>query len=148
MIHIGAVAKVTLDEYPGETFQGFVVRTSNAIDQTSRTLLVEVDVPNKDGRLLPGAYAHVLFSLPTSGKAVTVPANALLFRKEGPQVGVLRDNKVELTTVTIGHDFGDSVEVNSGLQASDQIVINPPDSLVSGTTVKVKVRQETATAKP
>ncbi len=147
MIHVGATAKVTLDEYPGETFQGFVVRTSNAIDQTSRTLLVEVDVSNKDGRLLPGAYAHVLFSFPTSGTSVTIPANALLFRKDGPQVGVLRDNKVELTPVTIGHDFGDSLEVVSGLQASDQIVINPPDSLISGATVKAKTKPETPPGK-
>jgi RND family efflux transporter MFP subunit len=137
-MHVGAVATVTLDEFPGENFEGNLVRTSNAIDQASRTLLVEIDVPNKDGKLLPGSYVHVLFSIPTSGKAVTIPANALLFRKEGLQVGVVRDNKVELVPVKIGHDFGDSVEVVSGIQATDQIVANPADSLVSGTTVVVK----------
>ena len=137
-MHVGAVATVTLDEFPGEKFEGNLVRTSNAIDQASRTLLVEIDVSNKDGKLLPGSYVHVLFSIPTSGKAVTIPANALLFRKEGLQVGVVRDNKVELVPVKIGHDFGDSVEVVSGIQATDQVVANPADSLVSGTTVVVK----------
>jgi RND family efflux transporter MFP subunit len=146
-MHVGAVATVTLDEFPGETFQGTLVRTSNAIDQASRTLLVEVDVPNEDGKLLPGSYVHVLFSIPTTGTAVTVPANALLFRKEGLQVGVVRDKKVELVPVKIGHDFGDTVEVVSGLQASDEVVANPADSLVSGTTVMVKAVGQAAAAK-
>jgi hypothetical protein len=90
---------------------------------------------------------HVHFVLPTSGKAVTIPANALLFRKEGLQVGIVRDGKVELVAVKIGHDFGDTVEVISGLHASDQIVANPADSLVSGTTVIVKVAQDAAPTK-
>jgi RND family efflux transporter MFP subunit len=139
-MHIGATATVTFDEFPGETFEGHLVRTSNAIDQTSRTLLVEVDVANPDGRLLPGSYVHVQFLVPTSGKGVVVPANTLLFRKEGLQVGIVRNDKVALVPVTIGHDFGDTVEIVSGLQATDQIVANPPDSLVSGTTVLVKSR--------
>jgi RND family efflux transporter MFP subunit len=137
-MHVGAAATVTLDEFPDQKFEGKLVRTSNAIDQASRTLLVEIDVSNQDGKLLPGSYVHVLFSIPTSSKAVTIPANALLFRKEGLQVGVVRDNKVELVPVKIGHDFGDTVEVVSGIQATDQIVANPSDSLVGGTTVKVK----------
>jgi len=146
-VHVGATATVTLDEFPGETFQGTLVRTSNAIDPVSRTLLVEIDVPNKDGRLLPGSYVHVHFVLPSAGKAVTIPANALLFRKEGLQVGIVRDSKVELVAVKIGHDFGDTVEVISGLQASDQIVANPSDSLVSGTTVVAKVSPNAPAAK-
>ncbi|HEY4043458.1 MAG TPA: efflux RND transporter periplasmic adaptor subunit [Rhodopila sp.] len=146
-VHVGAAVTVTLDEFPGETFSGTLVRTANAIDQSSRTLLVEVDVPNKDGRLLSGSYVHVHFVIPTSGKAVTIPANALLFRKEGLQVGVVRDSKVELVPVKIGHDFGDTVEVISGLQATDQIVANPPDSLTSGTTVLVKTKPEAPAAK-
>jgi RND family efflux transporter MFP subunit len=146
-MHVGSKATVTLDEYPGETFEGTLVRTSNSIDQASRTLLVEVDVPNKDGKLLPGSYVHVLFLIPTAGKAVTIPANALLFRKEGLQVGVVRDDKVELVPVKIGHDFGDTVEVISGLQATDQVVANPADSLVSGTTVVVKATEKAAAAK-
>ncbi len=146
-MHVGATAKVTLDEYPGETFEGVLVRTSNAIDQASRTLLVEVDVPNKDGKLLPGSYAHVTFSVPTTGTAVTIPANALLFRKEGLQVGVVRDNKVDLVPIKIGHDFGETVEVVSGLRASDQVVANPADSLTSGMVVKVKTKEKAASAK-
>jgi RND family efflux transporter MFP subunit len=146
-VRVGATPTVTLDEFPGETFRGILVRTANSIDPVSRTLLVEVDVPNADGRLLSGSYVHVHFVLPTSGKAVTIPANALLFRKEGLQVGIVRDGKVELVAVKIGHDFGDTVEVISGLHASDQIVANPADSLVSGTTVIVKVAQDAAPTK-
>ncbi len=146
-MRVGSTATVTLDEFPGEKFEGHLVRTSNAIDQTSRTLLVEVDVPNKDGKLLPGSYAHVQFDLPTAGKAVTLPANALLFRKEGLQVGVVRDGKVDLVPVKIGHDFGDTVEVVSGLKATDSVVANPADSLVSGTSVLVKDKTEAVTAR-
>jgi RND family efflux transporter MFP subunit len=146
-MRVGTVAKVTLDEFPGQTFEGHLVRTSNAIDQNSRTLLVEVDVPNKDGKLLPGSYVHVEFALPTAGHAVTLPANALLFRKEGLQVGVVRDGKVALVPVTIGHDFGDTVEVVSGLQATDAVVANPSDSLVGGTEVLVKGKTAAAEAR-
>jgi RND family efflux transporter MFP subunit len=146
-MHVGVVATVTLDEFPGETFEGTLVRTSNSIDQASRTLLVEIDVPNNDGRLLPGSYVHVLFAIPTSGKAMTIPANTLLFRKEGLQVGVVRDSKVDLVPVKIGHDFGDTVEVISGLRATDQIVANPADSLVSGTTVVAKAKEQATSAK-
>jgi RND family efflux transporter MFP subunit len=143
----GQVANVTLDEYPGEVFKGVLVRTSNSIDQASHTLLVEVDVPNKDERLLPGSYVHVQFMIPTSGNAVTVPANALLFRKEGLQLAVVRDNKVELVPAKIGHDYGESVEIVSGLQASDQIIANPADSLAAGTMVAVKAKDEVVSAK-
>ncbi len=144
----GLTPTITLDEFPGETFQGVVARTSNAIDQTSRTLLVEVDVSNKDGRLLPGSYAHVLFALPTVRKTVTIPVNTLLFRKEGSQVAIVRDGKVELVPVKIGHDYGDSVEIVSGLDAADQIVVNPADSLVSGTAVVVNSKAEAASGQP
>jgi RND family efflux transporter MFP subunit len=146
-MHAGLVANVTLDEFPGETFKGVLVRTSNSIDQTSHTLLVEVDVPNADERLLPGSYVHVQFMIPTAGRAVVVPANALLFRKEGPQVAVVRDNKVELVAAKIGHDYGEAVEIVSGLQPSDQIVANPADSLTSGTMVAVKTTDAVASAK-
>ncbi|MGO8917573.1 MAG: efflux RND transporter periplasmic adaptor subunit [Stellaceae bacterium] len=136
-IHPGATATVTLDEFPGQTFNGTLVRTSNAIDLASRTLLVEVDVENASGQLLPGAYASVHFTLPAAGRSVTVPANTLLFRKEGLQVGVVHDGKVELVPVKIGHDYGDIVEVIAGLQPTDEVVVNPADSLASGTTVHV-----------
>jgi len=146
-MHVGSTATVTLDEFPGEKFEGHLVRTSNAIDQTSRTLLVEVDVPNKDGKLLPGSYAHVLFQLPTAGKAVTLPANALLFRKEGLQAAVVRDGKVDLVPVKIGHDFGDTVEVVSGLKATDAVIANPADSLADGASVVVKGKTEAVSAR-
>jgi len=137
VIHPGATTTLTFDEFPGQKFDGTVARTSNAIDPASRTLLVEVNVDNADGRLLPGAYAFVHFMLPDSARSVTVPANTLLFRREGLRVGVVHDGKVELAPIKIGHDYGDKVEVTAGLEPSDEIVLNPADSLVSGAIVHV-----------
>ncbi len=136
-MRIGLTPTVTLDEYPGQEFHGKLVRTNRAISQTSRTLLVEVDVDNADGKLLPGAYTFVHFTLPGRADSLTVPANALLFRSEGLRVGVVRDGKAELVPITIGRDYGDKVEVVSGLTRNDQVILNPSDSLVSGTKVKV-----------
>jgi RND family efflux transporter MFP subunit len=143
----GAVAAVTVDEFPGQTFKGTLARTSNSIDPMSRTLLVEVDVENGDGKLLPGAYATVHFTLPGPVQSVTVPANTLLFRKEGLQVGIVRDGKVDLTPVKIGRDYGDHVEVIAGLAPTDDVVINPADSLTSGTKVRVNNPQTVGSAK-
>lgn len=137
-IHVGATPTITLDEYPGQTFHGTLVRTANAINPSSRTLLVEVDVDNPDGKLLPGAYTFVHFQLPGRAETVTVPANTLLFRSEGLRVGVVRDGKVDLVPITIGRDYGDKVEVLSGLSHTDQVIVNPSDSLVSGTAVRVQ----------
>jgi RND family efflux transporter MFP subunit len=136
-MQVGAAPTITLDEYPGEVFHGNLVRTSGAINLASRTLLAEVDVDNADGKLLPGAYAFVHFMLPGKAQSVTVPANALLFRSEGLRVGVVRAGKVDLVPITIGRDYGDRVEVLSGLQASDQIIVNPSDSLIGGVVVRV-----------
>lgn len=136
-LHVGASVAVTLDEYPGQSFKGKLVRTSNAIDPTSRTLLVEVDVDNTEGRLLPGAYTFAHFTLPTGRNAVTIPSNALLFRSEGLTVGVVRNGQAELTPIRIGRDYGDRVEVVSGLKSTDQVIVNPSDSLVSGTAVRL-----------
>jgi RND family efflux transporter MFP subunit len=147
LIRSGATAKVTLDEFPGQTFDGTVVRNANAIDLTSRTLLVEVDVDNASGRLLPGAYAFVHFTLPGEARSVTVPANTLLFRKEGLRVGVVHDGKVELTAVKIGHDYGDKVEVIAGLAPGDDIVVNPADSLANGAVVHVNEQKDVGSAK-
>jgi RND family efflux transporter MFP subunit len=133
----GAEANVTLDEYPGENFSGTLVRTTDAIDPTSRTLMVEVDVANQDSQLLPGAYALVHLSLPSATQTVTVPSNALLFRREGLQVAVVRDGQAQLQPIKIGRDYGDRVEVVSGLQPSDDIILDPSDSLISGTAVHV-----------
>jgi len=133
----GGTADLTLDEYPGETFHGTLVRNSNSIDLATRTLLVEVDVDNARGRLMPGAYVQVHFKLPEGTRSVVVPANALLFRREGLQVGVVRDGKAELVPVTPGHDYGDSMEILSGLQPTDDLILSPSDSLTSGTPVHV-----------
>jgi RND family efflux transporter MFP subunit len=137
----GATASLTLDEFPGEVFHGTLVRHSNAIDPASRTLLVEVDVDNPDGRLMPGAYVSVHLTLPDQARAVTVPANTLLFRSEGLQVGVVRNGQAELVPVTIGRDYGDTVEVVSGLQPTDQVIVNPSDSLISATPVRINAQQ-------
>jgi RND family efflux transporter MFP subunit len=136
-MHPGAAAKVTLDEYPGQEFQGTLARTDKAIDPTSRTLLTEVDVDNAEDKLLPGAYVFVHFKLPGRTQSVLVPANALLFRAEGLRVGVVRDGKAELVAIKIGRDYGDRVEVLSGLSATDEVILNPSDSLLSNTTVHV-----------
>jgi RND family efflux transporter MFP subunit len=133
----GASVLLTLDEYPGETFHGTLVRTSDSIDTASRTLLVEVDIDNPRGRLLPGAYIFVHLELPMQARSVTVPSNTLLFRREGLEVGVVRNDRAELVPVKIGRDYGSTVEIVSGLQASDQVILDPADSLVSGTPVEV-----------
>ena len=136
-IHVGEKPKITLDEYPNQTFPGTLVRTDKAINQQSRTLLVEVDVDNSEGKLLPGAYTFVHFALHAHPGSVTVPSNTLLFRSEGLRVGVVRNGKVQLVPVKIGRDYGDRVEVISGLNRTDQVIVNPSDSLISGVTVKV-----------
>jgi RND family efflux transporter MFP subunit len=137
----GATADLTLDEFPGQTFHGNLVRNASAIDITSRTLLVEVDVENPTGQLLPGAYIFVHLKLPDQVHSVTIPSNSLIFRKEGLQVAVVRDGKAELVRISINRDYGNSVEVISGLQPTDAIIVDPSDSLVSGTTVRVSGKQ-------
>jgi len=133
----GATASLTLDEFPGESFHGRLVRNANAIDLSSRTLLVEVDVDNPAGRLLPGAYASVRLSLPSAVQSVTAPANTLLFRKEGLRTAVVRNGHAQLVPVTIGRDYGEKVEILSGLQPADEVIVDPSDSLISGTVVRV-----------
>jgi len=133
----GAIASLTLDEFPGSSFQGTLARTSNSIDQASHTLLTEVDVQNPDGQLLPGAYVAVHFKLPQTVRSVVIPSNTLLFRAEGLRVALVRDGRVQLTPVKIGRDYGSTVEVVSGLQASDAVVLDPADSLVSGAPVRI-----------
>jgi RND family efflux transporter MFP subunit len=137
-MHVGAHVDVTLDEYPNQKFHGTLVRTNNAIDPASRTLTVEVDVDNKAGQLLPGAYTFLHFTLPGGAGTATVPSNTLLFRSEGLRAGVVRNGQAKLVPVTIGRDYGDKVEVISGLTPDDQVIINPSDSLVDGTKVRVQ----------
>jgi RND family efflux transporter MFP subunit len=134
----GASATLTLDEYPGRIFEGKLVRNANAIDVNAHTLLVEVDVDNPKGELLPGAYVSVHLKLPSQVPAFTIPSNALLFRQEGLRAVIVRDGKAELVPIKIGRDFGHSVEVLAGLSGTDPVVLNPPDSIISGTPVNVK----------
>ena len=133
----GARASLALDEFPGEKFTGTLVRNSNSIDPASRTLNTEVDVDNPTGRLLPGAYVSVHLKLPEVVRSVTIPANALLFRSEGLRVGVVRNGQAVLVPIAIGRDFGSTVEVVSGLNRSESVILNPSDSLISGTPVRV-----------
>src|SRR6202022_1578674 len=133
----GASASLTLNEYPGRGFHGTLVRNSSAIDPASRTLLVEVDVDNPKGELLPGAYVFVLLKLPRQSPSVTVPANTLLFRAQGLQVGVVRNGQAILVPVTLGHDYGTTVEIVCGIDPNDQVIVAPSDSLSDGTLVRV-----------
>lgn len=136
-MQVGAAPTVTLEEYPDRTFQGRLVRTDNAINPASRTLRVEVDVDNPDGKMLPGAYVYVHFMLPGRARSVIVPSNVLLFRSEGLRVGVVRNGTAELVPITIGRDYGDKVEVLSGIDPADQVIVNPSDSLIGGTAVRL-----------
>jgi RND family efflux transporter MFP subunit len=136
-VRSGETVKLTLDAFPGETFTGTLVRDSGSIDLTSRTLKVEVDVDNPTGRLLPGAYAFVHLKVPATAGAVTVPTNTLLFRSEGLSVAVVRNGQAKLVPVTIGHDYGNTVEVVSSLTADDAVIIDPSDSILNGSPVQV-----------
>ena len=142
----GASATLTLDEFPGRQFSGTLVRNSSAIDPASRTLLVEVDVDNPKGELLPGAYVFVHLRLPRETMSLTVPANTLLFRSQGLQVGVVRNGQAILVPVTLGHDYGTTVEIVSGIDPSDQVIVAPSDSLSDGTLVRVANAPSTAPA--
>ena len=134
---VGLTADLSLAEFPDRKFQGTVVRTADAINVTTRTLLVEVDVDNPTGTLLTGSYAEVHFAVPKQSSTFLLPVNALLFRTQGLKVAVVKGGKVVLTTVTPGHDFGNDIEIVSGLKAEDQVIINPADSLVAGQQVQI-----------
>jgi len=137
-IRAGLKAAITLQEFPGQKFMGTVARTANAIDPATRTLLTEVDVPNKDGKLLPGSFGQVHFATGTSVPRITIPVNTMLFRAEGARVAVVGgDGKVQLRPITIGRDFGTTLEILGGLDGKEQLVINPSDSLESGQQVHV-----------
>jgi RND family efflux transporter MFP subunit len=133
----GAHAELTQAEFPGRRFQGTIVRSSDSIDPTSRTLLTEVDVDNPAGELLPGAFLSVHLKLSSKVGTVVVPVNALIFRSQGMQIAVVRDGKAELAPITIGRDYGTEVEVLSGVTVQDAIIENPSDSLTSGTEVRL-----------
>lgn len=134
----GQVAELTIPELPGRVFQAKVVRTSGAMSADSRTLLAELQVDNPKNEILAGTYAQVRFLDANLDPGLTLPSNTLLFRSEGPQVGVVgHDGKVELHSVTLGRDFGATVEIINGVSPQDRVILNPSDSLVSGSMVRV-----------
>jgi RND family efflux transporter MFP subunit len=139
-IKVGGKATLTLDEYPGKTFEGTIARNSNAIDQSSRTLNVEVDVDNPKAELLPGAYVFAHFRVPEHAASLMIPSNTLLFRSEGLRVGVVRDGRVQLVPVKISKDSGATVEIASGLSPNDAVILDPSDSLASGQEVQIANR--------
>jgi len=134
---VGMAADLSLAEFPGRKFQGRLVRTADAINMTTRTLLVEIDVANPTGTLLTGSYAEVHLAVPAQASTFLIPVNTLIFRSQGLHVGVVKDGKVVLTPVTAGHDFGNQIEIVSGLKADDQVIVNPPDSIVHGQQVQI-----------
>jgi RND family efflux transporter MFP subunit len=141
-IRIGEKAYVVLQEFPGQKFYGTVARTAEAIDPTTRTLLTEVDVPNKNDRLLPGSFGELHFVVANGVNKFTIPVNAMLFRAQGAQAAVVgSDNKVHLVPLAIGRDFGATLEIVGGITADERIVLNPPDSLEDGQSVHVAAPQ-------
>ena len=132
----GVQSYLTMPQFPGRRFPGNLVRTAEAIDQPSRTLLAEVDVANPTGEILPGAYAEVHLKLPAAASTVVIPVTSLIFRSEGLRVGVVRNGHAALIPITLGRDFGTDVEVISGLDGSEKVITNPPDSLVEGQEVR------------
>ena len=142
-IKVGMNSVVTLQEFPGQKFTGTVVRTADAIDVASRTLLTEVDVPNKDGKLLPGSFGEVHFNPKIDVNKVTIPVNAMLFRKEGPQVAVVSgEGKVQLRHISIGKDYGTTLEVVGGIDVNDRVIVNPADSIEDGQQVNVAPQKQ------
>ncbi|MEJ2718155.1 MAG: efflux RND transporter periplasmic adaptor subunit [Deltaproteobacteria bacterium] len=137
-IHPGRAAEMTIPELPGRTFPAKVIRTAGVIANDSRTLLVELHVDNPKDEILAGSFAQVRFVETEMERALTLPANTVLFRAGGPQIGVVKDDgKVELQTVKLGRDFGQRIEILTGVNLRDRVIVNPSDSLVSGATVSV-----------
>jgi len=138
LVHPGDAVTVTQAEMHGAAFRGTISRTAGAIDTATRTLQVEVSLPNKDGRLLPGAYAQIELPVGTSGNLLA-PSNSLMFRAEGPRVAIVDGTgHIRLQPITVGRDFGQSIELLSGIHPGDQLVLNPADSLADGDVVAVR----------
>ncbi len=137
-LEAGQGAEVTLPEMPGRVFQAKVVRTAGAMEADSRTLVTELELDNSNGELLAGSYAQVRFTQTHGQNTLTVPSNTLLFRAEGMQVGVVgKQNKIELRKLKLGRDYGQTVEVLEGLNAYDRVILNPSDSIIEGTVVRL-----------
>src|SRR5580704_11393785 len=134
----GLQAELQFAEHPGKTYEAVAVSTSHALDPTARTLQVELQLDNAGGELFPGAYVEVHFKIPAYGQTLRLPANTIIFRAEGLQVATVdTQNRVKLKSIVQGRDFGKSVEVLSGLDAQDRVVVNPPDSVTDGMTVRI-----------
>jgi RND family efflux transporter MFP subunit len=134
----GQTAELRMPERPERVFTAQVVRTAGAISDDSRTLLTELEVDNSRGDILAGSFAQARLTVPPTAKRLTVPGNALLFRAEGPQVGIVQANgKVALRSVKLGNDFGATVEIVAGLVPTDRVILNPSDSLADGDTVRI-----------
>ena len=137
-MHAGVVAELTIPEIPGRTFTARVARTAGVMSADSRTLLTELEVDNEKGEILAGSYAQVRFADDQPDAVLTLPANTLLFHAEGTLIGVVRaDNTVELRKVQLGRDFGPVLEILSGIALHERVILNPADSLVAGSTVRV-----------
>jgi RND family efflux transporter MFP subunit len=148
-IHLGLKACLSLTELAQKSFCGQVVRTANSIDPNTRTLLTEVDVRNASGTLLPGSYAEVHFDVKVTGQRLSLPINALLFRPDGTMAAVVgADNRINLKKITIGRDYGNSLEVLQGIDAGDRIVINPPDALEQNELINIAGQDAPGTAHP
>jgi len=148
-MHIGLPAELHIAEFPNRVFTGKVAHTAGAIDPASRTLLTEVQVPNPKGELIPGSYAEVTFNISSAEPPLVVPSNTLIFRSAGPQVAIVDSgHAARLRKVTIGRDFGNSLEILSGLQPNDLVILNPPDSLADGTSVSPQEAAGIASTSP
>ena len=139
-VKIGLEGELSLPQFPNRSFRAHVTNTAEVVDPTSRSLLTELQIPNETGELLPGAYAEITFKFADDSRFLTLPENTLLFRREGPAIGVVHpDGKVEIRNITINRDFGDKLEVSEGLSTSDQVILNPSDNLTDGLRVRMTV---------
>ncbi len=144
----GLTAEIELKEVPGQRFKGTLVRTAQAIDPANRTLLAEIDLDNPRGEVLPGSYGEVHLKLPAQAQTFRLPVNTLIFRAEGVRVALVTEGRVSLVPVTIGRDYGSTVEIVSGLTGSEAVVVNPPDSLTAGQAVRVAAEAGNRGAQP
>jgi len=141
-------ADIEIQNLPGRTFKGKLSRTAQAIDPGSRTLLAEIDLDNPRGEILPGSFAQVHLKMPTDATTFRLPVSTLIFRSEGLRVAIVKDNVVALTPVTLGRDFGNAVEIVSGLSGAESVVVNPPDSLADGQSVTVAASEQPKRPQP
>jgi membrane fusion protein, multidrug efflux system len=138
VVKIGMEGDLTLPEFPGRTFRAHVTNTADVVDPTSRSLLTELQIPNESGELLPGAYVQITLKFAGNSPYLAIPENTLIFRREDAAVGVVDANgKVEIRKIVIHEDFGDRLEISNGLSVSDQVILNPPDSLANGAMAKI-----------